>query len=39
MSTIEMTKAPQAAQQSGLLLDVKDLRVTFKNARRRCHRG
>uniref|UniRef100_UPI0006674D85 ATP-binding cassette domain-containing protein n=2 Tax=Klebsiella/Raoultella group TaxID=2890311 RepID=UPI0006674D85 len=30
MSTIEMTKAPQAAQQSGLLLDVKDLRVTFK---------
>jgi oligopeptide transport system ATP-binding protein len=29
MSTIETAKAPQA-QQSGLLLDVKDLRVTFK---------
>ena len=28
MSTME-TAAPQAAQQSGLLLDVKDLRVTF----------
>lgn len=30
MSTIETAKAPQAQQQSGLLLDVKDLRVTFK---------
>ncbi|MGF7445544.1 oligopeptide ABC transporter ATP-binding protein OppD, partial [Klebsiella michiganensis] len=29
MSTMETAKAPQAAQQSGLLLDVKDLRVTF----------
>ena len=26
MSTMETAKAPQAAQQSGLLLDVKDLR-------------
>jgi oligopeptide transport system ATP-binding protein len=25
---METAKAPQAAQQSGLLLDVKDLRVT-----------
>lgn len=25
MSTMETAKAPQAAQQSGLLLDVKDL--------------
>ncbi|WP_174509934.1 ABC transporter ATP-binding protein [Klebsiella oxytoca] len=30
MSIIETAKAPQAQQQSGLLLDVKDLRVTFK---------
>lgn len=29
MSTIETAKTPQTAQQSGLLLDVKDLRVTF----------
>ena len=29
MSTIETAKAPQVAQQSSLLLDVKDLRVTF----------
>lgn len=29
MSTMETAKAQQAAQQSGLLLDVKDLRVTF----------
>lgn len=30
MTMIETAKAPQAQSHSGLLLDVKDLRVTFK---------
>lgn len=30
MTIIETATAPQAQQQSNLLLDVKDLRVTFK---------
>ena len=38
MTMIETAKAPQAQSHSGLLLDVKDLRVTFKNAGWRCHR-